>query len=349
MLLLCLSVVSAMGETVGAKDLNRQIDILLQRYQHSRSMDFRYQTASEILALALRCDSVDVKENGTPRFREKNFERTYQLIPVLLEAASSCERRHQPLKAIRYGKLYLQCVSSDLYPAQGVHKGIAAYHISRLAFEGHDYPTADHYADLALQDDSAAAGAAEIKLQCMQATMQSKSDSTRFLLAALELHAKAPDNPLYGALLMQFFSTPGHEKELTQYARDEVRRVPTSIRAWLLKAETEMRRKAWDEAIASYLKALELNDSVPEACLNIGLCYGSKAMQLNDSLKDEKGHLKRDEAKRVKDVLADARAYLEKARQLDPERNRVDWAKPLYQVYYALKDKQAEELKGLLR
>lgn len=343
------SVAVAMGQESGAKDLNRQVDLLLQRYRQSGDEEYKDRTASEILALAMRCDSMDAKENGTPQFREKNFERTYELLPVLVKAAERCERNRQSLTAMRYYKLYLQCAASDLYPAQGTQKGTVAWRLSRLALESRDFATADHYADLALLDDSSAALAAEVKMQCMEATMETKADSTRFLLAALELHAKAPDNPLYGAMLMRFLSAPGHEQELAQYACDEVRRDPSSVRAWLLKAETEMKRKAWDEAIASYTKALELGDSVVEACLNLGLCYGSKAIALNDSLKDKKGHLKRDDAKQVKETLAQAQAYLEKARMLDPERKRVDWLKPLYQVYYALKDKRAEELKALIR
>ena len=44
-------------------------------------------------------------------------------------------------------------------------------------------------------------------------------------------------------------------------------------------------------------------------------------------------------AEKVKNVLRDAKVYLEKARELDPNHEQTNWVYPLYRIYYALKDK----------
>ena len=40
----------------------------------------------------------------------------------------------------------------------------------------------------------------------------------------------------------------------------------------------------------------------------------------------------------MKAILAEAKVYLEKSKELDPLREKVNWAYPLYQIYYSLGD-----------
>ena len=52
-----------------------------------------------------------------------------------------------------------------------------------------------------------------------------------------------------------------------------------------------------------------------------------------------------------KKLLEESVTYLEKARDLDPNRNEANWAYPLYQCYYALygeSDSRTAELKGIV-
>ena len=48
-------------------------------------------------------------------------------------------------------------------------------------------------------------------------------------------------------------------------------------------------------------------------------------------------------------LLEEGKVYLERAKELDPVRHTVDWAPPLYQIYYALNDKRAENIKKLIK
>ena len=100
-----------------------------------------------------------------------------------------------------------------------------------------------------------------------------------------------------------------------------------------------MNAKKYDEAIESYKKAMEIDPNFVQVVFNIGVCLNSKAVNLNDQLSDKKtGTITKANLEKVKAVLNEAKQYLEKAKELDPDREKVNWAYALGRVYYALGD-----------
>ena len=75
-----------------------------------------------------------------------------------------------------------------------------------------------------------------------------------------------------------------------------------------------------------------------------------KAIELKDQLADKKtGGLTKENADKVKSILAEALVYLEKAKELDPDREKVNWAYPLYQIYYSMGNKEkSDEMEALV-
>jgi hypothetical protein len=54
----------------------------------------------------------------------------------------------------------------------------------------------------------------------------------------------------------------------------------------------------------------------------------------------------------VKKLYLESVGYLEKARQIDPNRERANWAYPLYQCYYSLygdNDSRTKEIHDLIK
>ena len=80
------------------------------------------------------------------------------------------------------------------------------------------------------------------------------------------------------------------------------------------------------------------------------MSLNSKAIKLKDELSDKKnGMLTKVNADKVKSVLQEAKTYLEKVRELDPDHEQVNWVYALYQLYYNLGDKaKADELEKML-
>ena len=102
-----------------------------------------------------------------------------------------------------------------------------------------------------------------------------------------------------------------------------------------------MNAQKYDDAIASFKKSLDctVQEQKQKAILfkYIGFCYNSKAA-----------------AAETYDtqiaILKESMPYLEKAREIDPERERANWAYPLYQCYYNIygeDDAKTKEVEAL--
>ena len=114
---------------------------------------------------------------------------------------------------------------------------------------------------------------------------------------------------------------------------------PGNKLVWAIKGDAEMNSEKYDEAIASYRKALEIDPTFVEVQFNLGTTLNSKAVALNEKLADKKtGGLTAENVKKVNAVLEEAKKELLKAKELDPNREKVNWAYALYRVYYSLKD-----------
>lgn len=111
-----------------------------------------------------------------------------------------------------------------------------------------------------------------------------------------------------------------------------------------------MNSQQWDAAVASYKKAAEIDPTFVQVIFNTGVCLNSKAIELKDKVADKKtGNLTTENFNKVKNILLQSKEYLEKARELDPNREKVNWAYPLYQIYYSLGEKEkSAEMEALL-
>ena len=143
-------------------------------------------------------------------------------------------------------------------------------------------------------------------------------------------------------MLMEYYTSPGQEQELGQFVNNELKKDSTNKQLWVLKGETEMKTRMWDDAISSYGKAVAIDSVYIPAIYNIGICYLSKALGMKGDLDSsgEKGNLRKAARMKVREVFFQAQPYLEKAKELDPDMKIVSWAAPLYQVYFVLGEKE---------
>lgn len=353
-----------------SKKLNAEVDLLMEQLQTVRDTARYYDILAKAMGKALECDAAeqvpDKKGRVKFRYRNDNRKRLSSLRPRLIDAGLYYHSQLRNEEAVNSFDVYLKTAASPLFRTdqKDLFQGQAAYYAALLSYGMKKYREADDYADKALDDEVYAADAAEIKACCMKEMLVTHNDSARYVIVLLELHDKAPENANYWRMLVDYFSSPGHEPEFYQFAKDELRKDSTNAAAWALYGETLMRQSKWDEAIASYEKALNLNPSFVEACYNLGVCYSAKAQDVvsreteiteaENQKKTRKSRAQRaEDEKRKKELMTkwrelidSASKYLEQTRSLDPDRNSVDWAKPLYKIYIATgQDEKAQALK----
>lgn len=309
---------------------------------------------------ALKCDEFDQlpDEKGKVKLKFRSAAQTkYKTFGVALVQAGQYfyQNRKDNENALKAWSLYLDMKQTPIFadvkdfPNDPFYYDIA-YYAAILAYQMHNYPVAEKYAKLTAEDASKAGEAMEIMLFSKKESMQTKEDSVNYVNMLKDLHKQDPAESRYFNLLMDYYTHANDMATLKAWAEEEIALDPQNKMAWAVKGEVQMNQSEWDAAVESYKKAIELDPEFVQCVFNAGVCLNSKAIALKDQLADKNtGGLKKDDADKVKAVLAEALTFMERARELDPDNEKVKWAYPLYQIYYALGNKEkADEMEKLL-
>jgi tetratricopeptide (TPR) repeat protein len=316
----------------------------------------------EALKAAIECDKLDQQPNDKGkvkiRFRQANQQRM-QNVRLNLINAGLFDYNHKNLDgALAKWALYLDS------PAEGLFEGLAAvsdaskdqyrseiaYYAGLVAYQKKDFATAEKFATMAAQDPKKAAEANEIMLFSKKETMKTKEDSLAYVAMVKDLHKANPEEERYFNLLMEYYTRSDDQKALAAWAQEETTINPENKMAWALTGQVHMNAREWDAAVEAYKKALEIDPTFIQCVFNTGVCLNGKAIDLKDKLADKNtGGLTKANADKVKAILHDAREYLERSKELDPDREKVNWAYPLYQIYYSIGDKaKSDEMEKLV-
>lgn len=310
------------------------------------------------LEAALKCDEYDRQPNEKGKvklnFRSENQKKFQTIRPQVITSGLYSYNHKDMAEAVKSWKLYIDSAEDPMFTGVDMtkdpYRAEVCYYIGLSAYNQKDYATATKYAKIAAQDSAKAQDANEILLFAQKDGAKTKADSVAYLNTVKELRAKFPNEERYFNLLMDYYTKPGRQAEMIAWANEEIAKDPNNKMTWALKGEVEMNTGKWDDAVASYKKAAEIDPTFVQVIFNTGVCLNSKAIELKDKLADKRtGGLTPANATKVKAILADAKIYLEKSKEIDPNREKVNWAYPLYQIYYSLGDKvKAAEMEKLL-
>ena len=168
--------------------------------------------------------------------------------------------------------------------------------------------------------------------------MKTKEDSVAYVTMVKELHKAQPQQDRYFNLLMDYYVRANDAKAMGEWLDEETAVNPNNSMVWALKGEAKMNEEKWEEAIADYDKAIEAKPDFVQCIFNAGRCYYSSAMDLQTKLADKNGMITNENREKVVEVIKKAANYYVRAKELDPDRASCNWAYPLYQIYYFLKD-----------
>jgi tetratricopeptide (TPR) repeat protein len=132
----------------------------------------------------------------------------------------------------------------------------------------------------------------------------------------------------------------GDKDSVIQLVNDRIAKDPNNHTAWALKGQNEMNNLDYDNAIASFKKACEIDGTNPVVLTYLGFCMNSKAAGIEGNIPAQK------------ELYKESMTYLERARDIDPDRLKANWAYPLYQCYYinySANDPRTKEMESLLK
>ena len=327
--------------------------------QTNEPVDEAAMNAAIVAALdaALKCDEYDIKPNEKgkvkPRFRADN-QKIYQAGRLQCINAGQYEYNQKNYAgAFKAFAIYVDSGESPLFTGidmtKDEYKYEVAYFASLAAYQQKDYPNVIKYAKIAAEDQAKAKDATEILVYSKKETMKTKQDTLEYIDMLKDASQKFPDDNRYSAWIGDYYLQSGSADDLLKWAEAEVAKNPDNKFAYTYKGEAFRLTNKFDEAVECYKKAFELDPTYVAAAYQAGITLNSKAIELKDKLADKMGNLTKENADKVKAILTDAKGYLEKVRELDPNRDQVNWAYALYQMYYNLGDKEkAAELESIV-
>lgn len=346
------------SEAQAAISTNQAMEQMGQAVKEKVDMNAFYNDLYVTLQDALICDKFDAQPNAkgkvAPKFRSKNADRLNSLRTNIINGGQEAQQAEDIKKAADYYGMYVATGTSDLFKdviaaqAKQNPEGVGDQYLSEVArvasicsFQAGDIKKALTYADIVMQDPAKEKEGLQLKMYLIEQDVKTHEDSLRCLGQLKQLAQKYPkDNDVF-AQLAQWYNNLGYTDQQSKLIEERLANTPDNFTAWAMKGQNAMNAQKYDDAIASFKKSLDctVQDEKQKALIltYIGFCYNSKAATA-------------EKYETQIEILKESMPYLEKAREIDPERERANWAYPLYQCYYNIygeNDAKTKEIEAL--
>lgn len=290
-----------------------------------------FNSAYDALTAALECDKYDqmpdAKGKVKPKFHDINSQRVAMARLQLVTAGNEYAGKGDAKGVLKYWGTFLDTEDAPLLSAvnksnESQFLGQVAYYAAQYAAQQEQYDRAEKYINIALKDSSVAQDALNFKYMIAQRNLKTHEDSVKYVTSLSELYKKDPKNDKIFGTLSNMYSLLNMKAELNNLISDKIKNDPNDATAWALKGQTEMNNQKWDDAIESFKKSVAIKDDNPLILTYLGFCMNSKAGTIEGNIPQQKA------------LYKESMGYLEKAKQLDPNKEKANWTYPLYQCYY---------------
>ena len=308
-----------------------------------------YEAAYNALMDAIECDKYDnmpdAKGKVKPKFREANLPRVANARIQLVNAGQREAQLGNEEGVLKYWGAFLDTEDSDFLSSidksnEAGFFGQVAYFTGLYANQAKQTDRAIKYLDMAMKDPEQAKDAQAQKFAISQSNLKTQADSLKFIDELKAFYAENPDNEAAFGTLCNLYSSMNKKDEVMSLIQDKITRNPNNYTAWALKGQTEMNDQKYTEAIESFKKAVDIDDTNPIVLTYLGFCMNNRAAEIEGDIPAQKA------------LYKESMGYLEKAKSIDPDRTKANWAYPLYQCYYinySANDPRTKELEEMLK
>lgn len=307
-------------------------------------MEAMNEGAYNALVAAQECYKYDQLPNAKGKISPKygnNAERVWNARIQLVSAGDDARTKNNTTLALKYWNAWFNSESSPLFnkiPAEKKaepYKEQVAFLGAWLSKENKDMAQALKYCDVAMNSDEYKKQALSIKLEVLKGDLKTHEDSLKYINNLKDLYANDAKNEILLDNLNSMFASMRMDKEQLELLDNALAADPNNFVALADKGMYYIAKNDADNAIKNLKKALEIKPENGAVMVYLGACLNVKA----SNLQDPNGR---------KVVYQEAIKYLDKAKELDPEKKQYNWGYNRYQAYYGLygpndpKTKQAE-------
>ena len=332
---------------------NMQAQITKQKVEPYDTLGF-YQAAYDATQNALECFKYDAEPNEKgkvkPRFTEALTPLVANARMQLVTAGNYYAQLNDQDNVLKYWGSFLDTDNLPFFQSTKAQEkqflGQVAYYTAQYANQAKKYDLAEKYADIATQDTAVAKQAQAFKLAMAQRNLKTKADSVAYVQKLAAMYEKEPDNEMIFGQLSNFYSLMGMTKEFDALVEAKIAKNPNDFTAWALKGQALMNRNStasnpdWKGCVEAFKKAVSIDQTNPVVYTYLGFSMNAMASAING-----------DRAQQLA-LYKESMGYLDKAKELDPNREKANWAYPLYQCYYSVygaNDPKTKELEAMLK
>lgn len=351
-----------------AKAYNKLVDLAMEKVtkeqgtitsnqmakQFGQGKEVAYDTTGYNNALydainnAIACNEFDQKPNDSgkikPKFESANATRLYGLRANLINAGQTAGQKNDQATALKYFGMYVETSVNPLFKSIDRTKtpdqylGEVARVASVYAFQNKQMDLANKYVDVAMKDTAVYKDALNLKMYLMQQNLKSKADSLQYVETLKGIYVKDSKNDQIFATIVNMYGSLKMTAEQDKVIADKLAAEPESSIAWALKGQNFMNANKPEQAVECFKKSIIKDDKNVVVLTYLGFCLNAQAGSINGNKAEQQRLYKESEG------------YLEKARSLDPNREKANWSYPLYSVYYSLygaADSRTKEMESL--
>lgn len=284
------------------------------------------------IAAAIECNKYDQLPNAKgkvkPQYDEKNAQRIWAVRTHLVNIGQEEARKNNNAAVLKYWGAFLDSDADPLFAAQDHEQekgyiGQVAFFAGRYAFDAKQMERADKYFDIAMKDPEMKKDALTFKLYAAGSNLKSKEDSLKYIDQLKTLYNNDPENDVLLDKLFTMYDGMKDKAAQTALLDNHLAKYPNSFAALANKGMMAIADNNAEEGANWLRKAAAASPENPVIQTYLGTCLSVQAGQTDDA------------AKR-KALYQEAVQALDKAKQLDPNKQQANWGYNRYQAYYGL-------------
>ena len=286
----------------------------------------------DAIYMAIECNKYDQQPNAkgkvAPKFEKKNADRLWGVRRHLIGIGQDEARKGNNDNTLRFWGALADSEADPLFASQNHQAeaewtGQVCYFAGRYAFDAKQYGRANKYLDIAMKDPNQKAEAMNYKLYAMRSNLKNAADSAACINTLKAMYEQEPSNDVILDALNSMYEGQKNKAAQTALLDAHLAKYPNSFTALAGKGIMAMNDNDAKTAIDWLQKAAAAKSDNAVVFTYIGICYNSMASNTDDV------------AKR-KDLYSKAIEAFDKAKQIDPNKQSVNWGYNRYQAYYAL-------------
>lgn len=291
-----------------------------------------YDAVYYAVTAAVECDKYDQMPNEKgkvkPRFAEANAQKVWNARIELVNAGNEASSEQNANDVLKYWGTLLDTETAPLFAGQDHSQEkdfiyqIADY-TARWAYQEKDLERAKRYCDIAMKDPDAkkAKEAQTLKFLFMKESLASREDSVKFVNELEEQYAADPSNDEMFDMIFNIYGSLGQNDVQKKFVDEKLAKDPNNYIALADKGLIAMNENNADEAIIYLKKALDVKADDALIHTYLGTCYTVKAGNMETQ-------------QQAIPLYDEAIKAFDKAKQLDPQKQRANWGYNRYQAYY---------------